>query len=150
MTDQYWMQAALALAEKAKQAGEIPVGALLVKDNQLIASGWNQPVTLSDPTAHAEVLVLRQAGQILKNYRLLDTTLYVTLEPCPMCAGSMLHARIKRLVFGAFDPKTGAAGSSCQLFHGHHVNHRIDVFGGVLADDCKTIIQNFFAQQRAL
>jgi tRNA(adenine34) deaminase len=142
------MQEALKLADKAAHQGEIPVGALLVQDNQKIAEAWNQSITLSDPTAHAEILVLRQAGEKLNNYRLLNTTLYVSLEPCPMCAGAMIHARIKRVVFGAFDPKTGAAGSACQLFHGKHVNHSIDVFGGVLSDTCSEIITAFFKKQR--
>lgn len=147
-TDQQWMQEALALAQKAADQVEVPVGALLVRNNQKIAEAWNQPISRSDPTAHAEILVLRQAGEYLQNYRLSDTTLYVTLEPCPMCAGAMLHARIKRLVFGAFDPKTGAAGSACQLFHGAHINHRIDVFGGVLSESCSLLIKTFFQKKR--
>lgn len=146
--DQHWMRFALKSAEKAANQGEVPIGALLVQNNQIITKSWNQPIRLSDPTAHAEILVLRQAGEILKNYRLLDTTLYVTLEPCSMCAGAMLHARIKRLVFGAFDPKTGAAGSACQLFHGNHVNHQIDVFGGVLSEECALLLKDFFKAKR--
>lgn len=147
-SDRHWMQQALALAQKAAEYGEVPVGAVLVKNDQQIAEAWNQPITLSDPSAHAEILAIRKAGEILKNYRLLDTTLYVTLEPCPMCAGALLHARIKRLVFGAFDPKTGAAGSACQLFHGSHVNHKIDVFGGVLSEACSLLIKDFFKSRR--
>ncbi len=146
--DQHWMQEALKLAQKAYTQNEVPIGALLVHNNTIITEAYNQPITLSDPTAHAEILVLRKAGEILNNYRLLDTTLYVTLEPCPMCAGAMIHARIKRLVFGAFDPKTGAAGSACQLFHGKHVNHQIDVFGGILSESCSDLIKNFFQNKR--
>lgn len=146
--DQHWMQEAIKLAQKAASQNEVPVGALLVHNNQKIAEAWNQSITLSDPTAHAEILVLRQAGEYLKNYRLLDSTLYVTLEPCPMCAGAMLHARIKRLVFGAFDPKTGAAGTACDLFHGKHVHSSIDVFGGVLSESCAELLTDFFIQKR--
>lgn len=146
--DAHWMQCALALAEKAAKQGEVPVGALIVHNNTILAQAWNQPIALSDPTAHAEILALRQASALLNNYRLLDTTLYVTLEPCPMCAGAMLHARIKRLVFGAFDSKTGAAGSACQLFRGQHTHHAIDVFGGVLSESCAEIITHFFKDLR--
>lgn len=146
--DSYWMQQAIELAQKAAQQNEVPIGALLVHSNQKVAGAWNQSITLSDPTAHAEILVLREAGKFFSNYRLLDTTLYVTLEPCPMCAGAMLHARIKRLVFGAFDSKTGAAGSACQLFHGSHVNHQIDIFGGVLNDACSNLLKDFFKNRR--
>lgn len=148
LSDQDWMQEAYILAQKASVQGEVPVGAIIVNNNQKIAEAWNQPIRLSDPTAHAEILVLRKAGEILHNYRLTGTTLYVTLEPCPMCAGAMLHARIQRLVYGAFDPKTGAAGSACQLFHGSHVQHTIDVFGGVLSAQCATLIQDFFKHRR--
>lgn len=147
-SDEHWMEKAIALAQKAALNGEVPIGALLVYNNEKIAENWNQPIALSDPTAHAEILVLREAGRQLQNYRLLDTTLYVTLEPCPMCAGAMIHARVKRLVFGAFDPKTGAAGSACQLFHGSHTNHLIDVFGGVSSETCAGLLQNFFKNRR--
>ena len=148
LTDQDWMQEAYALAQKAADQGEIPVGAIVVSHHQKIAEAWNQSIILSDPTAHAEILALRKAGEILNNYRLTGTTLYVTLEPCPMCAGAMLHARIQRLVYGAFDSKTGAAGSACQLFHCSHVQHHIDVFGGVLSTQCTTLLQNFFKKRR--
>ncbi len=147
-TDQDWMQEAINLAQKAAKQNEVPIAALLVYKNQKIAEAWNQPITLSDPTAHAEILVLKQAGEILKNYRLLDTTLYVTLEPCPMCAGAMLHARIKRLVFGAFDSKTGAAGSAFNLLHEQKSYPKIDVFGGVLAESCGTLLTDFFKKKR--
>lgn len=147
--DQRWMQEAVTLAQKAAEQNEVPVGALLVYNNEKIAEAWNQPITLHDPTAHAEILVLRQAGEYLKNYRLLNTTLYVTLEPCPMCAGAILNARIKRLVFGAFDARNGAAGSACDLFHPQQKVHpAIDVFGGVLAEKCAVIIREFFRQKR--
>jgi tRNA(adenine34) deaminase len=147
--DQQWMQEALALAQKAAVQDEVPVGALLVYNNEKIAEGWNQPIALHDPTAHAEILVLRQAGEHLENYRLLNTTLYVTLEPCPMCAGAILNARIKRLVFGAFDARNGAAGSAFDLFHPKQKVHpTIDVFGGVLAQPCSMLMTEFFRKKR--
>ena len=147
---EFWMRKALALAERAASQGEVPVGAILVKDNQLIAEGWNQPIQCRDPSAHAEIQVLRNAGQVLENYRLLDTTLYVTLEPCSMCAGAMVHSRIKQLVFGAYDPKTGAAGSAISLIQSPIHNHGIEVTGGVLEAECSQILQAFFRHRRNL
>ena len=132
--DSYWMQKALELAQRAEAEDEVPVGAIIVKDNQLIAEGWNRPIQSHDASAHAEMMAIRQAGQALKNYRLVDTTLYVTLEPCSMCVGAMIHARIKRLVFAAYDPKTGAAGSVFDLLQSDQHNHLIDVTGGVLEE----------------
>lgn len=146
--DEYWMQRALEQAQKAAAVDEVPVGAVIVKDNQLIAEGWNHPIQLHDPSAHAEMVALRQAGNVLNNYRLLDTTLYVTLEPCVMCVGAMIHARIKRVVYGARDPKTGAAGSVFDLLLSEKHNHKIDVTGGVLEAECREVLQRFFKIKR--
>lgn len=146
--DQYWMQRALEQARKAADVNEVPVGAVIVKDNQLIAEGWNHPILLHDPSAHAEMVALRRAGEVLNNYRLLDTTLYVTLEPCVMCVGAIIHARVKRVVYGASDPKTGAAGSAFDLLQSEKHNHRIDVTGGVLEAECREVLQDFFRQKR--
>ena len=146
--DEHWMRNALEQAKKAAAVDEVPVGALLVKDNQLIAEGWNHPIQLHDPSAHAEMITLRQAGIILNNYRLLDTTLYVTLEPCVMCVGAMIHARVGRVVFGAYDAKTGAAGSMFDLLQSAKHNHKIDVTGGVLEVQCKGVLQEFFKRKR--
>lgn len=146
--DQYWMQQALSLAQKAASEDEVPVGALIVKDNQLISEGWNQPIQKHDPSAHAEMVALRNAGEVLNNYRLTGTTLYVTLEPCSMCVGAMIHARVKRLVFGAYDTKTGAAGSAIDLIHDAIHNHAIDVAGGVLEEESKLLLQDFFKARR--
>lgn len=148
VTDEYWMQRALELAQKAAAVDEVPVGAVIVKDNQLIAEGWNHPIQLHDPSAHAEMVALRRAGEVLNNYRLLDTTLYVTLEPCVMCVGAMIHARVRRVVFGARDPKTGAAGSVFDLLQSEKHNHKIDVTGGVLETECRDVLQNFFKLKR--
>ncbi len=147
-SDEHFMQRALQLAEKAQAQGEVPVGAVLVKDQKIIGEGWNQPITLHDPSAHAEMLAIRAAGQQMNNYRLPDTTLYVTLEPCPMCAGLMIHSRIKRVVFGAYDPKTGAAGSQFSLLQDEKHNHHTEVQGGVLQEACADILKNFFRQRR--
>lgn len=147
--DEYWMKRALELAKNAQDAGEIPVGALLVKDNQLIASGWNCSIENHDPTAHAEIMVLKQGGQALSNYRLLDTTLYVTLEPCIMCAGAMIHSRIGRLVYGAKDFKTGACGSFINIMERPGLNHYVDVTGGVLEENCSLMLSAFFKMRRA-
>ena len=148
-TDEYWMQQAIELARKAASEDEVPVGAVLVKDNQLISEGWNQPIQNNDPSAHAEMMALRHAGQFLQNYRLIDTTLYVTLEPCSMCVGAMIHGRIKRLVFGAFDNKTGAAGTVINLINDPVHNHKIEVQGGVLEPECKQVLQDFFKLKRS-
>ena len=142
------MRKALLLAKQAEKAGEVPVGALIVKDNEVIAMGYNQPISLADPTAHAEILALRQAGQFLKNYRLPNTTLYVTLEPCAMCLGAMIHARIERLVYGALDPKSGACGGAFDLFRLHQFNHRIDIAFGIEQHSCGEILKTFFQRKR--
>lgn len=148
-TDEYWMHLALDQARLAAAAGEVPVGAVLVKNNEIVATGFNQPIGSCDPTAHAEVVVLRNAAQILSNYRVPETTLYVTIEPCAMCAGALVHARVQRLVFGAPEPRAGAVVSTLQLLDGGQLNHRIDVSGGVLADQCAALMQTFFRQRRA-
>ena len=146
--DRYWMRLALALALKAEAEGEVPVGAVIVKDDQIIAEGWNQPIQSHDPSAHAEMMALRAAGQKLQNYRLTDTTLYVTLEPCAMCVGAMVHARIKRLVFAALDPRTGAAGSALSLLQSDVHNHRIEYTSGVLEAESRELLQSFFRGKR--
>ena len=143
-----WMAHALALARRAEEYGEVPVGAVLLLDNQVIGEGWNQPISTNDPTAHAEVMALRAGAKALGNYRLVDTTLYVTLEPCAMCVGAMLHARIQSLVFGAHDPRTGAVKSVLQLLDEKHLNHRIEWRGGVIEKECGDILQAFFRQRR--
>ncbi len=142
------MREALNQAQNALVMGEVPVGAVIVKDQQVIATGYNQPVGTHDPTSHAEINALRQAAQQLGNYRLPECELYVTLEPCAMCVGAMLHARLKRVVFGAFDPKTGAAGSVLDLFAEASLNHQTEVEGGVLADPCGSMLRDFFAARR--
>ena len=142
------MRLALEQAETARAAGEVPVGAVLVSGDRVIASGANRPIATSDPTAHAEIEALRSGGQTLRTYRLTDTTLYVTLEPCPMCAMAMVHARVRRLVFGAWDPRAGAAGSVTDIFTLPGLNHRVDVFGGVLMEACGGLLREFFAERR--
>lgn len=148
--DDTFMELALAQAHTAMIAGEVPVGAVVVRNGQVIAVGCNAPIGQHDPTAHAEIAALRAAAKVLGNYRLDDCDLFVTLEPCAMCAGAMLHARIKRLVFGAADPKTGAAGSIVNLFSEPRLNHQTEVQGGVLADQCTSFLQNFFKRKRGL
>lgn len=147
--DEFWMQRALELARQAEAAGEVPVGAVLVRDEQVIGEGWNQPIGRHDPTAHAEIMALRAASQHIGNYRLLDTTLYVTLEPCVMCAGAIVHARVHRVVFGAFDPKTGAAGSVFDVLASDKHNHRVEIRSGVLAEECGSLLSEFFKSRRA-
>jgi tRNA(adenine34) deaminase len=147
-SDEYWMQQALKRAHLAWEQGEVPVGAVLVLNNQIIGEGWNQPITLHNPTAHAEIIALEQGGMTLQNYRLLDATLYVTLEPCIMCAGAMIHSRIKRLVYGANDYKTGAAGSFIDLLSLTGLNHQIAITQGILAKECGEVISHFFQQRR--
>ena len=142
------MRLALAAADKAKAAGEVPVGAVIVKDGEVVATGFNQPIGCHDPTHHAEIAALRAASDALGNYRLPGCTLYVTLEPCVMCAGAMMHARISRVVYGASDPKTGACGSVVNLFAEERLNHHAEVIGGVLADECGTMLSSFFAERR--
>jgi len=146
--DVFWMQYAYTLAGKAAQQGEVPVGAVLVLDNQLIAEGWNRSIQHHDPTAHAEIMVLKKGGDKIKNYRLIDTTLYVTLEPCPMCAGAMVHARVKRVVYGASDFKTGAVNSVFNLVDDSRLNHQLIVESGVLEQKCSQQISAFFKARR--
>ena len=141
--DAAWMRYALHLAQRAEAQGEVPVGAVVVKDGKVIAEGWNNPITLHDPTAHAEIVALRNAGKALGNYRLIDATLYVTLEPCVMCMGAISHARIKRLVFGAADPKRGAVCNALQLAEADFLNHRIEWLGGVMATECGDLLRDF-------
>jgi len=142
------MQLALAQAALAGAAGEVPVGAVVVRDGVVIACGHNAPIANHDPSAHAEMQALRAAARVLGNYRLPECELFVTLEPCAMCAGAMLHARLKRVVFGASDPKTGAAGSVIDLFAQAKLNHQTAVQGGVLAPSCAAVLQDFFKQRR--
>ena len=146
--DESYMRRALELARQAQRAGEVPVGAVIVHDGAIIAEGWNQPIGARDPSAHAEMITLRAAGQALASYRLLDTTLYVTLEPCPMCAGAMVHARVRRLVFGAPDPRAGAAGSVFNLVQHPALNHRIEFSSGVLGEECGSLLREFFLARR--
>ncbi|WP_228710707.1 tRNA adenosine(34) deaminase TadA [Saccharobesus litoralis] len=147
-SDAYWMQLALQEADKAEQINEIPVGAIVVCNDEVIATGYNQSITLNDPSAHAEMIAIRQAGQVVNNYRLVDCTLYVTLEPCPMCAGLLVHSRIKRLVYGASDAKTGCCGSIMDLVQHPQLNHQIDVTSGVLAQECGDKLSAFFKRRR--
>ena len=146
--DRQFMQQALDQAKLAAMAGEVPVGAVLVRDGKIISRGFNQPISNSDPSAHAEMMALRAAAHIESNYRLPSTTLYVTLEPCIMCAGAMLHARVERVVFGAADPKTGAAGSVLNVFSEKQINHQTQVEGGIMSDECGQILRDFFKGRR--
>ena len=146
--DENWMRYALQLAQQAALQGEVPVGAVLVQDDNILGEGWNQPISLNDPSAHAEMLAMRAAGQAAANYRLPNTTLYVTLEPCCMCAGAMIHARIARVVFGAYDPKTGAAGSLFSVLNDARHNHQVQISGGVLAEECAELLRTFFRERR--
>jgi tRNA(adenine34) deaminase len=143
-----FMRRALDLALRSEQEGEVPVGALVVLNNEVIGEGWNRPIGTHDPTAHAEIVALRAAAQQLGNYRLNDCTLYVTLEPCAMCAGAMIHARLARVVYGAADPKTGAAGSVFDLLGTDKLNHRVAIQGGVLAEECGEVLRKFFMDRR--
>ena len=147
--DEQWMTYALSLADKAEAQGEIPVGAVLVRDKQIIGEGWNQSITLNDPSAHAEMQAIREAGKLIGNYRLINTILYVTLEPCPMCAGLLVHSRIQRLVFGASDLKSGAAGSVMDLLRDERLNHQVEVTADVLAKQCGDKLSSFFRNRRA-
>lgn len=146
--DLYWMRHAIELARQGQASGEVPVGAVIVKNNQNVGEGWNQPIGLHDPSAHAEMVALREAGKNLVNYRLLDTTLYVTLEPCVMCAGAIIHARVGRVVYGASDPKAGAAGSVVNIFANPKINHHVTVEGGLLAEQCGDLLTQFFKAKR--
>ena len=143
--DLYWMKQACELSKKAADHDEVPVGAVLVDaENQCIGQGWNQPISADDPTAHAEILALRDAAKHLRNYRLPNTTLYVTLEPCPMCAGAIVHARIARVVIATADPRTGSAGSVYNLLNSPYLNHRVEVATGVLQQECSSLLKTFF------
>lgn len=146
--DAVFMRTALKLAGEAAAMGEVPVGAVVVQDGVIVGRGYNQPITAHDPTAHAEVVALRDAAQRLNNYRLVGCELYVTLEPCAMCVGAMLHARIQRVVYAAADPKTGACGSVVNLFGEQRLNHHAVVIGSVLADESRALLQRFFAARR--
>ncbi|MCX7107813.1 MAG: tRNA adenosine(34) deaminase TadA [Methylococcales bacterium] len=146
--DEAWMRYAFRLAQRAEQQGEVPVGAVVVKDDRCIAEGWNSSIITHDPTAHAEMVALRKAGLVLENYRLGDATLYVTLEPCVMCFGAISHARIKRLVFGAFDPKRGAVCNALNLADASFLNHRISWDGGILEMECSELLRDFFRVRR--
>lgn len=148
MDDSYWMTQALAQAKKAAKLGEVPVGAVLVRGETLLATAYNQPITLQDPTAHAEILAIRSAAQKVGNYRLPDTTLYVTLEPCMMCVGALVHARVKRLVFGAHDPKSGAVESCGHYLTAAHHNHLLEYTGGVLEEPSAQLLRGFFKERR--
>jgi len=148
MTDEEWLRHAIRLAQRAESQDEVPVGAVLVYEGRCIAEGWNQPIQSNDPTAHAEMVALRKAGQVLNNYRLIDTTLYVTLEPCVMCMGTIAHARVKRLVFGAYDPKRGAVCHALQLSDAAFLNHRVEWTGGILEADCAELLSDFFKARR--
>jgi tRNA(adenine34) deaminase len=148
VSDEDFMRHALTLARRAQDEGEVPVGAVVVLEERIIGEGWNRPISASDPTAHAEIHAMRAAASARKNYRLIGTTLYVTLEPCAMCVGAMFHARIRRVVFGAADPKTGAAGSTVNLFEEKRLNHHALVQGGVLAEECGALLSAFFASRR--
>jgi len=148
-SDADFMQLALGQARRAQAAGEVPVGAVLTLGGQVIASGANRPIGACDPTAHAEIEALRAAGTALSIYRLADSVLYVTLEPCLMCAAAIVHARVRRLVFGAWDPRAGAAGSMLDAFALPGLNHRVDVFGGVLAEECGLLLREFFLRRRS-
>lgn len=149
LDDDHWMHRALALADHARDAdGEVPIGAVLVLNNEIVGEGWNRNITLSDPSAHAEIGALRDAGQRLGNHRVPGSTLYVTLEPCAMCAMALVHARVARVVYGASDPKTGAAGSVFDTLVSDRHNHRIEVQGGLLAEESATLLRSFFRSRR--
>lgn len=150
MTDTNFMQLALDLANQAALVGEVPVGAIVVKDNVVIGRGSNAPIGLHDPTAHAEIMAMREAATYLGNYRLVDCALYVTLEPCAMCSGAMQHARIAKLIYGASDPKTGACGSVINLMAEPKLNHHTEVIGGILAGECGGVLSEFFRQRRLM
>ena len=146
--DERFMRCALELAQCAADEGEVPVGAVLVREGEVVGEGWNRPISANDPTAHAEIQAMRAAGEQLANYRLLDTTLYVTLEPCVMCSGAIVHARVGRVVFGADDPKTGAAGSAFDLLGSTQHNHQVTIERGLLADECGELLRAFFKARR--
>lgn len=146
--DHQFMQQAIEQAKLAALAGEVPVGAVVVRDGKVISNAFNKPISTHDPSAHAEMLALRAAAQSEENYRLPGSTLYVTLEPCAMCSGAILHARVDRVVYGAADPKTGAAGSVLDVFSSKQINHQTSVEGGVMAEECGQLLRNFFKERR--
>jgi tRNA(adenine34) deaminase len=146
--DAYYMRRAIELAREAEAAGEVPVGALIVRDGEVLAEGFNRPISTHDPTAHAEMVALRAAAARVDNYRLLGTTLYVTLEPCAMCAGAMVHSRVQRLVYAATDPRAGAAGSVFNVVQNPALNHWLEVTPGVLAEECGALLRDFFIARR--
>ncbi len=148
LDDEHWMREALELAKRAEQAGEVPVGSLIVSNNKLVGTGWNQPIAQHDPSAHAEIQAIRNACQQQKNYRLTNATLYATLEPCAMCAGAIVHARIDRVVFAAHDPRTGAAESVFQLLDNPALNHRCEIVSGVCAEESTAMLKAFFRARR--
>ncbi|MDP1573879.1 MAG: tRNA adenosine(34) deaminase TadA [Coxiellaceae bacterium] len=148
MTHEHFLHRALSLAQEAKSSGEVPVGAIIVKNNEIISEGYNQPIQLNDPTAHAEIIAIRAAAKKLNNYRLNECVMYVTLEPCVMCVGAMIHARIKKLIFGAADPKTGAVCSAFHLLNDLKHNHQIPYEEGILKSECSTTLKNFFQEKR--
>ena len=150
MSDEGFMAVALDLARAASARGEVPVGAVVTRDGAIIGTGGNAPISASDPTAHAEIAALRSAAAAADNYRLPNCDLYVTLEPCVMCAGAIMHARIRRLIYGASDPKTGACGSVIDLFANTRLNHHTSVVGGILKNECGSLLSTFFAARRAL
>lgn len=147
--DEYWMGRALELAQQADSRNEVPVGAVLVRDGEVIGEGYNQPISGHDPCGHAEIIALRQAAKRLENYRLPGTSLYVTIEPCAMCAGAIIHARVERVIFGAAEPKAGAVASHLSLFDQAQMNHRVQWRGGVLAEQASAQVQGFFSRRRA-
>lgn len=146
--DRLWMAEALALAGRAGREGEVPIGAVIVKDGEIIGKGWNRNIGLNDPSAHAEIMAMRDAGKRLGNHRLPGCSLYVTLEPCPMCAGAMIHARLARVVYGADDPKTGTAGGVFDLLNHPAHNHVVNVTGACMADECSALLKDFFRKRR--
>ncbi len=144
----FWMRHALKLAKKAQEQGEVPVGAVIIANDKIIAEGWNKTIQLHDPTAHAEIVAIRQAGQIKQNYRLVNLTMFVTLEPCPMCAGALVHSRLKNIIIAAKDPRTGCAGSLMNLLQHNDLNHQLNVKVGVLATEASQLISDFFKKKR--
>lgn len=149
-TDAFWMERALELARAAAEAGEVPVGAIIIKEGEILGQGHNRNLIESDPIAHAEIVALRQAASHAGNHRLIGATMFATIEPCSMCAGAMVHARLARLVYGASDPKAGAAGSVLQVINHPRLNHQMDVTSGVLADKCSEVLREFFRTKRSL
>jgi len=147
-SDRKWMERALELASKAEAAGEVPVGAVIVKDDEIVAEGWNQPISSNDATSHAEIIAMREAGEKFANYRLLDTTVYVTLEPCSMCVGAMIHARVSKVVYAASEPRTGALGGAFNLLEANQHNHIFEVESGLMAEESRALLQNFFQSRR--